>query len=68
MADREIQVTLEIDTSAFDAAMSRFVASLPRFVAALDRINGWDEHHPKPLFIDGAAYHRRRRARARRRR
>jgi hypothetical protein len=35
----------------------------PRLRLMLDAIEGYDEHHPRPLPIDGHAYARRRRNR-----
>lgn len=35
----------------------------PALQQAIDALEGYDEHHPRPLPIDGPAYARRRRSR-----
>lgn len=74
-AHRDAVVTLTIDAGPFLDALARAAAAaaetLNRFyrdfcMSPDGRIRRVDAHHPKPLPIDGRAYHRRRRARARR--
>lgn len=65
----ELHVKLEIDTSRFVEAMNEVAEVLTR----LRRVAPWvldgapDAHHPRPLSIDGHAYHRRVRNRRKRR-
>lgn len=72
---RDITVTLTINADRIVAALARAAADAAR---AMDRfanlfvqrpdgsVRRVDDHHPKPLPIDGRAYHLRRRARTRR--
>lgn len=68
MANRTERITLHIDVSGFVAAMARVSEVMKHLHITGDRMRRVDVHHPRPLSIDGAAYHRRRRARARRNR
>lgn len=67
MAIRQERIVLRIDLSGFVSAMSRVTEAMSRLhLTPRGQVRGVDAHHPRPLSIDGAAYHRRRRARARR--
>lgn len=64
-AQRFADFKIKVDASGFIAAMERAVAAINRFMAVWGRV--YDDHHPRPLCIDGHAYARRRRTRGRRR-
>lgn len=57
------RVVMSVDTTQFRSAMQRLVDE-----THLWRLpSRWDKHHPRPLTIDGHAYHQRRKNRTRRR-
>lgn len=70
---RYARVTLTVNVEPLVEAMTRAAAHIAELMARFHvrpdgTIRRVDVHHPKPLPIDGHAYHRRRRARARRNR
>lgn len=70
---RDVTVTLTVNFEPFIEAMARAAASIAELMKRIHirpdgTVRAVDVHHPKPLSIDGHAYHRRRRARARRNR
>lgn len=71
MSARTVHVIISVDKSPFLEAMERATAAAVAFTARwtvsprgdLRRV---DQHHPRPLPINGHEYHRRRKARSRR--